>query len=166
MSDRTYIFDAYAGRAIVANDDGEVPLGLDRLHGLLDHLAERGERALLRAFLLACVDRLPTYGSDQAALFVDAARRGDAEALAQLRHDYTHVSMAAGAIGLRRGARNAATYLAAFAATDPDIRKGAAYAAQMERLHAEMSANDSDVPLPAVVTQTQIDWLLDRLPTE
>lgn len=166
MSRRTYIFDANAGRTIAVDESGEVPLGLDRLSGLLDHLANRGAHGLLRAFTLACVERMPDYGSEHTRLFVDATLRDDTATLRHLRMQYTHVSMAASGVGLRNGARNAAAYLAAFAATDPDVHAGAAVAAQMERVHAELSIGrpePSRVPLPDEVTQTQIDWLLDRL---
>lgn len=68
-----------------------------------------------------------------------------------------HISARRG-VGLRHGSRSAAVFLAAFAATDPNVLAGATVAAQMERVHAELSSED-----PETVTQNQIDWILDRM---
>ena len=172
-SGRAYLFDLQEGRAIAAEEDGtEAPLGLDRLDALLTHLAAEGHHALLRRFAVWTAATVPE--AKGAGPLLEAARADataweattaadppDVSALKAARDRVAGAAMAASAVGLRHGAANAAAFLAAYEAAQPDPRAAAGGAARMVRLHAELAA---DGAAPVAVTQQQLDWLLDHLP--
>ena len=142
------------GRSVPLDEKDEVPLGFDRLQGLLAHLQDRGMDCALHRFAAGVAPGLVTVAPPAAAVLISAAKRGEAADFTALRKTYASAAQAAGAIGLRHGAANAAALLTAYAACHPDAHTAATETSRMARLYAELSGG-----VPESVTQAHLDVL-------
>ena len=150
------IFDAEEGRALVPDLHLSPPV-----RALIAELEQQGDERTLRRFALACAELITGGVSEAEAALLVAARaavEGHAVDLEVVRGQYTGTAMAATTVGLRRGAANAASFLAAFEATAPDAALAARGAARMEVLHARMRGAPEDG-----VSARQVAWLEEAL---